>query len=115
MASVRFAVCAAVILAAFPSTRVLAADYTPPPPPFYPPPVEEFASGWYLRGDIGFSNQQVGSLFNSNYSGFASVTNVDRSFDAAPLFGVGIGYYFNDWLRFDATVEYRAKANFHGL
>ncbi len=30
----------------------------PPPPMYAPPPVEDFG-GWYLRGDIGFSNQQV--------------------------------------------------------
>jgi opacity protein-like surface antigen len=30
------------------------------------------------------------------------------------LFGLGVGYKFNDWLRFDVTGEYRGKANFHG-
>jgi opacity protein-like surface antigen len=72
-------------------------------------------SGWYLRGDIGFSNQSVGSLFNVNYSGFTSVSNVDKGFDAAPFFGLGIGYTFNNWLRADVTGEYRGAANFHGL
>ncbi len=72
-------------------------------------------SGWYLRGDFGFSNQHVGSLFNENYSRFNSVTNVDKGFDAAPFFGLGIGYNVNNWLRFDVTGEYRARANFHGL
>ncbi|MGB6350984.1 MAG: hypothetical protein WBG10_13250 [Pseudolabrys sp.] len=72
-------------------------------------------SGWYLRGDIGFSNQQVGSLFNENYSGLDSVTNIGRGFDAAPFFGLGVGYNVNDWLRFDVTGEYRSRANFHGL
>lgn len=72
-------------------------------------------SGWYLRGDIGFSNQQVGSLFNENYSRFDSVTNVDKGFDAAPFFGLGVGYNINNWLRADVTGEYRGRANFHGL
>lgn len=80
-----------------------------------PPPVIESIGGWYLRGDIGFSNQQLGSLFSTQYSAFSSVQNVDRGFDAAPLFGLGIGYNFNDWLRFDVTGEYRGSANFHGL
>lgn len=92
-----------------------AADYSPPPVYVPPPPVEEFAGGWYLRGDIGFSNQQVNSLWNTNYNNFSSVTNVDKSFDAAPTFGLGIGYNVNDWFRVDVTGEYRAKANFHGL
>ena len=92
------------------STATNAADLSVP---IMPQPVE--VSGWYLRGDIGFSNQNVGSLFNSNYSGFTTVTNIDRGFDAAPLFGLGIGYAFNHWLRFDVTGEYRGAANFHGL
>jgi opacity protein-like surface antigen len=79
-----------------------------------PPPVEEFSS-WYLRGDIGFSTQSVRSLYNRNYANYNSVVNVDRGFDSAPLFGLGIGYNFNEWLRFDVTGEYRGKANFHGF
>lgn len=78
-------------------------------------PVPEFALGWYLRGDIGFSNQQVGSLFNQNYNRFDSVTNIDKGFDAAPFFGLGIGYNVNNWLRLDVTGEYRGRSNFHGL
>jgi opacity protein-like surface antigen len=77
-------------------------------------PVPEFAGGWYLRGDIGFSNQQVESLFNDNYSRFDSVTNTYKDFDAAPFFGLGIGYNINEWLRVDVTGEYRASANFKG-
>jgi opacity protein-like surface antigen len=108
-----------VAAAFFAASAARAADYPqppPPPPPIYipPPPIEEF-SGWYLRGDIGFSNQSVGSLFNANYGGYDSVQNVNKSFDAAPLFGIGVGYYFNNWLRFDVTGEYRGNANFHGL
>jgi opacity protein-like surface antigen len=92
------------------STATNAADLSVP---IMPQPVE--VSGWYLRGDIGFSNQNVGSLFNSNYVDYNSVQNIDRSFDAAPFFGLGIGYNFNEWLRFDVTGEYRGAANFHGL
>ena len=83
------------------------------PAPVLAPAVD--FSGWYLRGDIGFSNQQVGSLFNENYSRFDLVVNVDRGFDAAPFFGLGIGYNINNWLRADLTGEYRGRANFHGL
>ena len=92
------------------STATYAADLSVP---IMPQPVE--VSGWYLRGDIGFSNQNVGSLFNASYSNFTTVTSVDKGFDAAPLFGLGIGYAFNHWLRFDVTGEYRGAANFHGL
>ena len=85
-----------------------AADYA------LPPPLPDY-SGWYLRGDIGFSNQQVGSLFNENYNRFVSVVNVDRGFDAAPFFGLGVGYNINNWFRVDVTGEYRGRSNFHGL
>jgi opacity protein-like surface antigen len=95
-----------------------AADYAPPMPPqqiIVPQPVEEFAEGWYLRGDIGMSTQSVRSISNANYANFDSVTNVNKGFDSAPFFGAGIGYTFNSWFRADATAEYRGKANFHGF
>lgn len=119
-----------VAIASLAATAAQAADYTPLPcydaaviasgrappgavPCYTPPPpvvVEEF-SGWYLRGDIGMSNQQVKSLDNS--AGLAPIES-SYGFDSAPIFGIGFGYYFNDWLRFDVTGEYRGRANFHG-
>jgi opacity protein-like surface antigen len=114
----RLALCTLAAAAAFAVTAARAADYTPPPPPpppiYIPPPIEE-VSAWYLRGDIGFSNQSVGSLYSGDYSNYDSVSNVQKSFDAAPFFGIGVGYYFNNWLRFDVTGEYRGNANFHGF
>jgi opacity protein-like surface antigen len=95
--------------AAIVSTSALAADLPP-----IAPPVQAFA-GWYLRGDIGVSNQEVDRLYNVLYDTAASVQNIQKGFDAAPLFGLGIGYQWNNWLRIDVTGEYRAKANFHGL
>jgi opacity protein-like surface antigen len=77
-------------------------------------PAAEF-SGWYLRGYIGFSNQNVGSLGDANYANYDAVATVNKSFDAAPFGGIGIGYYVNNWLRFDVTGEYRGSANFHGF
>ena len=55
----RFTIPALAVLAALmaiPAAR--AADMPLPPPP--PAPC---CSNWYLRGDIGFSNQSVGSLW----------------------------------------------------
>ncbi|CAH1660180.1 MAG: porin family protein [Chelatococcus sp.] len=91
----------------------LAADLLPPPPPLAPP-VPLDMSGWYLRGDIGFSNQQVDKLDNVLYQG-TTVVNINKDFDAAPFAGVGVGYKFNNWFRTDLTTEYRARANFKGL
>jgi len=79
------------------------------------PIIDEVASGWYLRGDIGMSNQRLGSMFNVLYNNATSVVNVQKDFDSAPTFGLGFGYQFNDWLRVDLTGEYRGKANFHGF
>lgn len=94
-----------VAAASLAASTARAADYSPPV-------VEEFSS-WYLRGDIGFTNQQIGDLTNIQDVN-NSVQNVGLGFDASPLFGIGVGYYFNDWLRFDLTGEYRSRANFHG-
>jgi len=84
------------------------------PPPLAPPP--EF-SGWYLRGYVGMTNQQV----DKNKTGYTpnpfpndTITTQFFNFDSSPLAGGGIGYQVNDWLRFDGTVEYRSSAHFHG-
>jgi opacity protein-like surface antigen len=92
------------------TTAASAADL----PDIYPAPYEA-AGGWYLRGDIGMTNQRVGSLFNALYDNATSVNTVQKEFDSSPLFGLGVGYQFNRWLRADVTGEYRGAANFHGL
>ncbi|WP_051661103.1 outer membrane beta-barrel protein [Bosea sp. 117] len=91
---------------------VLAADM--PAPVYTPPPVEVVAGGWYLRGNIGMTNQQI--------SGLSSVEDetqyfdvVQKEFDSSPFFSAGVGYKFNDWFRVDVTGEYRGKSSFHGL
>jgi opacity protein-like surface antigen len=76
------------------------------------PVVQEFA-GWYLRGDIGMTNQQVNSLSNVVAPG-TSVGTRFLQFDSAPLFSLGGGLQFNNWLRADITGEYRGNAHFHG-
>jgi opacity protein-like surface antigen len=102
----------AAVLLAIPAAR--AADLPPLPPPMLrsAPIIEDF-TGWYLRGDIGMSNQQLGSL-NNVVSPGTTVSTKFLTFDSAPFFGVGIGYQFNNWLRVDVTGEYRANAHFHG-
>ena len=45
------------------SSAAFAADMAIAPPPYAAPVVEDFG-GWYLRGDIGFSNQRVERLNN---------------------------------------------------
>jgi len=111
-----FALAGAAVIVSIPGAQ--AADF--PPIIQNPPPavVDDCCGGWYLRGDVGFTTQQVGSLFNDQVnSGVPGITvnNVDKAFDGGTMFSVGVGYQFNSFLRVDVTGEYRASANFHGL
>jgi opacity protein-like surface antigen len=97
------------------STAAFAADLPIAPPPMYaPPPVEDFG-GWYLRGDIGFSNQSVKNIRKTNVD-YGSFTRFSETtdFDSAGIFGLGVGYQFNNWFRADFTGQYRGSANFKG-
>src|SRR2546430_9959498 len=83
-----------------------------PSPMYAPAPIEDFG-GWYLRGDIGFSNQSVKKLDWFSYPTLLSL-NQNTGFDTAGIFGLGVGYQFNNWFRADITGQYRGKSNFHG-
>lgn len=98
--------------ATFISSAALAADLPPPPPMYVPPPVEDFG-GWYLRGDIGFSNQKVQHLSNALEAGLISQSQ-KADFNSAGIFGLGAGYRFNNWFRADVTGEYRASSTLNG-
>ncbi|MGZ3411651.1 MAG: outer membrane protein [Xanthobacteraceae bacterium] len=108
MGSAKFLLAGIAATAVF-TTAARSADLAYPLPP--PPP--EFA-GWYLRGDIGMSNQRVDHLFNALYP-FHTVLNVSKGFDSGWIYGLGAGYQFNHWARADITGEYRGKTNFRGL
>jgi opacity protein-like surface antigen len=93
------------------SSAAFAADMAIAPPP-YAPVVEDFG-GWYLRGDIGFSNQRVDRLNNVLDAGnTSSVQNL--GFNTAGIFGLGVGYKVNNWFRADVTGEYRGNSQFFG-
>jgi opacity protein-like surface antigen len=97
------------------SSAAMAADLPIAPPPMYVPPPVDFG-GWYLRGDIGFSNQQVKGLDNAlYYTPGTTVQHQGLGFDTAGIYGIGVGYQFNNWFRADITGEYRGNANFHGM
>jgi opacity protein-like surface antigen len=97
------------------SSTAFAADMAiAPPPAYYPPPPPQEFGGWYLRGDIGFSNQSVKKRDYYSYPTLLSL-NQQSSFDTAGIFGIGVGYQVNNWFRADVTGQYRGKANFHGL
>jgi opacity protein-like surface antigen len=97
------------------SSAAFAADMPmiAPPPMYAPPPVVEDFGGWYLRGDIGFSNQHVSRLNNVLDAGnTTSVQNL--GFNTAGIFGLGVGYRVNNWFRADVTGEYRGNSQFFG-
>lgn len=129
MGSVRIAALAAVAAFTITSTAASAADapcqpqypngplppecVAPPPPP--PPPVVEEWGGWYIRGDIGMTNQAVSTLDNALYATATGLRLVDMNFESGNLFGLGVGYKWNSWLRLDFTGEYRGETGFHGM
>ncbi len=109
-------------LSAFAALTVLtagaahAADYSQPyqPPPPQPviiqQPQEEFGQSWYLRGQVGVginADYDLDYLINpANSNDFAFE---QHSIGDTYFIGAGVGYEFNNWLRFDVTGEYRAK------
>src|ERR1700761_4118636 len=115
MRSVKFFVVAGA--ASLLSSMASAADMAIAPPPMgYAPPPADFG-GWYLRGDVGFSNQSVKDIRNTNSALYAGNTSFQETtgFDTGGIYQIGVGYQFNHWLRADITGEYRGSANFHGL
>jgi opacity protein-like surface antigen len=110
------------ILALAASSTAHAADLLPPPAMPYAAAPVEVGGGWYLRGDIGMTNQDVDRLSFVPQEeailrglGDASFESIHSDFDSSPLVGIGVGYQFNNWIRADLTGEYRGKATFHGL
>jgi opacity protein-like surface antigen len=103
-----------------------AADLLPPPPALEPPPpaAAEF-SGWYLRGDLGLGVSatsanivQTPDTIAANpsiYDTAATEGSHNSSLSAAGIFDLGVGYQFNNWLRFDVTGEYRGGSEFQSL
>jgi opacity protein-like surface antigen len=81
-----------------------------------PIPVEEWG-GWYLRGDIGWSSQRADSFAQTGFGAApapVAIANVTSEFSSAGIFGLGLGWQFNNWLRFDVTGEYRTSSVFRG-
>ena len=103
------ATAAAAIGSAFFSNAASAADLP------LAPIIHEF-KGWYLRGDIGMTNQKVKSLDNVSFASAPGFAFIDEpAFGNGMLVGLGLGYQVNHWLRVDVTGEYRGKTQFHAL
>lgn len=115
MRSVKFLVAAGA--ASLLSSMAFAADMPmiTPPPMYAPAPPADFG-GWYLRGDIGFSNQSVSNIRKSDPTAYSQISTLNETtnFDTGGIFDVGAGYRFNSWFRADVTAQYRGKSNFKG-
>jgi opacity protein-like surface antigen len=83
----------------------------PPPPPLAPPPCPGCTGPVYFKGFIGAANPTVGDIHSELFR--SNDFQVDHEdIKSSPFFGIGVGYQFNTWLRFDITGEYRGDSTF---
>ncbi|MGD9866397.1 MAG: outer membrane protein [Hyphomicrobiales bacterium] len=100
--------------AAMPHSYKPAVEPVPVPAPVPVP----MAAGkeYYVKGYIGFSNQEVDKLDPTQFAITGATFNVlDASFDSGGIAGLGVGFRYNDKFRGDLTGEYRGGASFTGL
>lgn len=100
------------MLAVSASSTAWAADLLPPPP--MPEPVGDFGGNWYLRGDVGVGLLQFDKTVARDASSPSVPYNYVKHQDTISdqvFVGVGVGYQFSSWLRFDVTGEYRTKSD----
>lgn len=106
-----------IMLALMASSASAADIYQPQPEPYLDAPeivVQQASSGWYLRGDVGYSfNKLRGAEYfqgsNSNLVDFDSA-----SLRNGAIVGVGVGYQVTDYLRTDLTFDYLTSSKFRG-
>lgn len=100
------AVIAAFVAAAAGSGATVAADLGAPMPMAAPAsePLVEWGSGWYLRGDLGFSDEKRDPMMRLR----GEVKGGGKSSNG---FGgdLGFGYQFSDFFRSDATFGIRRR------
>lgn len=117
----RIAVTSCIVVMTGLATSAHAADldeviYAPDLPMTQP---VEIGSGWYLRGDLGYSMQTRGAA--THYSIFnpgPPVTYTAAAFDSSSLDSdwsgsLGVGYNVTDYLRGDVTMDF-SKGTFTG-
>ena len=96
------------------SSMAFAADMPIAPPPMYAPaPVADFG-GWYLRGDIGISNQDIKNIRSTDAALYTPLLSYQQTstVNSGGIFDLGVGYQFNNWFRADIIGQYRGKTNF---
>lgn len=118
MMSLRTAAAGAVIAIVTTLGAADAADLIPYEPKMIEPlPPMELRGGVYIRGYIGMTNQRLRKLDfpDLHDPDFAFIFLDKGGFDSGVLFGGGVGYQFNEWLRMDLTGEYRGRTHFTAL
>ena len=111
MGTVKALAAASLIAAGF-AAPATAADMLMPPLRGYQavqPSVVEIGTGWYIRGDIGYTDYKRprDGLFGVAGTPFDSI-KLDPTWSA----GGGFGYKFLTWLRADLTADYRFESDF---
>lgn len=73
----------------------------------------------YLKGTIGLANTDTDQIWTNGHGtdGYQSgnFTVIDKNITSSTVYGFGVGFEANRWLRFDVTADYRGKALFTGL
>ena len=82
----------------------LKGGYDVPPPP----PTDR---GLYFKGYVGAADANVGDIWTEQLATGTGFVH-HKDIKSTPLFGLGIGWQRNHWLRFDLTGEYRGDALF---
>jgi opacity protein-like surface antigen len=92
------------------SLPALGADYgapIPAPAPTYD--MVEFASGWYVRGDVAYAQETFPKIApDFAFGGTQSVVN-------GYSVGTGFGYKVNDWFRTDLVFDFRDRVRSAGI
>jgi len=98
------------------TSNAFAADMLPAEPIAEAPPevtVTE-ATGWYLRGDVGYGFNDLRGAKYFQGSNASEVDFATSDLGNAWTAGGGVGYQVNSYLRTDVTLDYLGKSKFKG-
>lgn len=77
-----------------------------------PESVPAAVSGWYIRGDVGYSwSEYRGAIYGTPGGTNKLFGDVDEAF----FVGGGLGYQINNFLRTDVTLDYDFDSDFTGV
>ncbi|MGH6836389.1 MAG: outer membrane beta-barrel protein [Methylocella sp.] len=88
------------------------ADFGQPFPGLAPPLADdrvEFASNWYVRGDLAYAHETFSDI-SPNFA-FGSLPSVLNTYSA----GLGMGYKVNNYFRTDLILDYRSQIHAVGV